>query len=186
MEDYPDGDVYHHHTPGVAMTPDAIMHSWTHEPEGSHVCLCSGAPPWRAKQLPFGVCHIQDMETSPRAVDHIMDPWTHLVSELLGMMSLGHSSYWLASIPYYACARRSLASIGYPPSVWLYALVRMCILRDTVHAAGHDHDHHPYGLIHRGVRLCELMELWVSGWTDLVFILGYSTSMMCSVVLAAS
>ena len=37
--------------------------------------------------LPFGVCHIQDMETSRRAVDHIMDPWTHLVSELLGMMS---------------------------------------------------------------------------------------------------
>ena len=41
-------------------------------------------PPWRAKWLPFGVVHIQDMETSPRAVDHIMDPWTHLVSELLG------------------------------------------------------------------------------------------------------
>ena len=29
----------------------------------------------------------------------------------------------------------------------------------------------PHGL-DRGVRLCELAELWVSGWTDLVFVTG--------------
>ena len=34
--------------------------------------------------LPFGVCHIQDSQTSHRASHHIMRPRTHLVSELLG------------------------------------------------------------------------------------------------------
>ena len=36
--------------------------------------------------LPFGVCHIQDIQTSHRAVDHIMSPRTHLVSELWEVM----------------------------------------------------------------------------------------------------
>ena len=73
--------------------------SLAYEPEGSHVCLCSGASPWRATWLPFGVCHIQDMETSPRAVDHIMDPWTHLVSELLEVMSWATHPIGLLRIP---------------------------------------------------------------------------------------
>ena len=50
------------------------------------LCLCSGAPPWWLQWLPFGVCHIQAIQTSHRAVDHIMGPRTHLVSELWEVM----------------------------------------------------------------------------------------------------
>ena len=106
-----------------------------------------------------------------RTCRHLRELWT--TSWIHGPISclsswgdvLGHSSYWLASIPYYACARRSLASIGYSPSVYSYArcaytasYVTPSMLPSMVMATMH--------LDSSGVwvRLCELVELWVSGW----------------------
>ena len=51
-----------------------------------------------------------------------MDPWTHLGSELMEVMSWTTHPIGLASIPYHACARRSLATIGY--SLRMHGYVR--------------------------------------------------------------
>jgi hypothetical protein len=64
--------------------------SMAYEPEGSHGCLCSGASHGGLQWLPFGVCHIQDMQTSRRAWSPSWIPWTHLVSELLGDVMTTH------------------------------------------------------------------------------------------------
>ena len=64
MEDY-HMEMYAITMPWVSMTPDAHV--------ALHVSVVIPSP-WRATWWPFGVWHTQDIQTSRRAVDHIMDP----------------------------------------------------------------------------------------------------------------
>ena len=118
------------------------MSPWPSVMPWPHACLCSDASHTTGKWLPLYVCHLQDIRDILDLLGHIMDPWIQCLHLRSWDDVSEYSSYWVASIPYYARTRRSLATIGSLPTHTATALGLTCILRDTVHTAGHDHDHH--------------------------------------------
>ena len=97
------------------------MSLWPSVMPWPHACLCSDASHTTGKWLPLYVCHLQDIRDILDLLGHIMDPWIQCLHLRSWDDVSEYSSYWVASIPYYARTRRSLATIGYTPYAYSYS-----------------------------------------------------------------
>ena len=138
------------------------------EPEGSHACPRNDAWPWRPPWLPFGVCNIQDMETSPRAVDHIMGPRTHLGSELLGDVLIRTSRSRDPGVRYYTsttCSRILVTCTRLPACcllcmLYYWAQAQQGRARWSPSAPGHPSSH-PRCVGTHGISSRGLLDSWI-------------------------